>query len=642
MGHIMRYMAREEEKRDKKYSDRTLFKKILGIFSYYKKEAFSVLAVVVLFSLFTTTIPILMQQIIDYFIKPYTDASSLELILSSFRKTYVSNYSASNIGILTKSISFMIPTSKNEITNSILIMGAMYLLFIVVNFILILVRTIFFAKLGQKMIYRIRGDLFSKLQYLSFDYFTDTESGRTISKLTNDVDSLGELLTTGIIDIFADFISLVWILVLMFILDINMTLLTITVIPLLLIIAFFFQKRVRSAYRRTRVAIAQVTSNLQETISGVKVTKALSREEKNIQNFKDLNKENYSANVQAAGISSLFMPIIQLIAALGSTIVIIFGGYSVISLGTLTYGKLYAFLEYSNRFFMPVISLFTFYTVIQSGFASAERIFEILDEDPSVKNSAKPFFPKKIKGLIELKSVHFRYQPKVPILKNINLTIEPGKSIALVGQTGAGKTTITKLLSRYYDVTEGELSIDGINIKEIDLETLRRNIAVVPQDVYLFSGSIKENLKFGRKDATDDEIYDVCLMLGLHDYILKLPEGYDTDVKEGGSRLSLGQRQLISLARAVIANPSILILDECSSSVDPITESLIQKGINLMLRERTSIIIAHRLSTIKTASQIVVIDDGKIVEIGSHKELLKKKGKYRDLYQTQLTSNLVK
>ncbi|MHA1516735.1 MAG: ABC transporter ATP-binding protein, partial [Candidatus Heimdallarchaeaceae archaeon] len=244
--------------------------------------------------------------------------------------------------------------------------------------------------------------------------------------------------------------------------------------------------------------------------------------------------------------------------------------------------------------------------------------------------------------LIELESVHFRYQPKVPVLKNINLTIEPGKSIALVGQTGAGKTTITKLLSRYYDVTEGELSIDGINIKEIDLETLRRNIAVVPQDVYLFSGSVKDNLKFGKKDATDDEIYDVCLMLGLHDYILKLPEGYDTDVKEGGSRLSLGQRQLISLARAVIANPSILILDECSSSVDPITESLIQKGINLMLRERTSIIIAHRLSTIKTASQIVVIDDGEIVEIGSHKELLKKKGKYRDLYQTQLTSNLVK
>ena len=638
----MRYMAREEEKRDKKYSDWALFKKILGIFSYYKTEAISVLTVVVLFSLFTTTLPILMQQIIDYFIKPYTDASSLEFVLSGFRNTFVSNYNASNIGILTKSISFMIPTSKNEITNSLLIVGAMYLLFIFVNFILILVRTIFFAKLGQKMIYRIRSDLFTKLQYLSFDYFTDTESGRTISKLTNDVDALGELLTTGIIDIFADFISLVWILVLMFILDINMTLLAITVIPLLIMIAFFFQKRVRSAYRRTRVAIAQVTSNLQETISGVKVTKALSREERNIQNFKNLNKENYSANVQAAGVSSLFMPIIQLIAALGSTIVIIFGGYSVISLGTLTYGKLYAFLEYSNRFFMPVISLFTFYTIIQSGFASAERIFEILDEDPSVKNSAKPFFPKKIKGLIELESVHFRYQPKVPVLKNINLTIEPGKSIALVGQTGAGKTTITKLLSRYYDVTEGELSIDGINIKEIDLETLRRNIAVVPQDVYLFSGSVKDNLKFGKKDATDDEIYEVCLMLGLHDYILKLPEGYDTDVKEGGSRLSLGQRQLISLARAVIANPSILILDECSSSVDPITESLIQKGINLMLRERTSIIIAHRLSTIKTASQIVVIDDGEIVEIGSHKELLKKKGKYRDLYQTQLTSNLIK
>ncbi len=641
MGHIMRYMAREEEQREKKYSDWILFKKILSIFGYYKKEAFSVLAIVILFSLFTTTIPILMQQIIDFFIKPYSSDNPIDYIITGFRRTFVSNYSSSNIGILSKSFTVLIPPSASEISNSLIIMGAMYLLFIIINFILILVRTIFFAKLGQRMIYRIRNDLFSKLQYLSFDYFTETESGRTISKLTNDVDSLGELLTTGIIDIFADFISLVWILALMFILDIKMTLLTFTVIPILILIAFFFQKRVRSAYRRTRVAIAQVTANLQETISGVKVTKALSREDKNIKNFKDLNKENYSANVQAAGVSSLFMPIIQLIAALGSTIVIIFGGYSVISLGTLTYGKLYAFLEYSNRFFMPVISLFTFYTVIQSGFASAERIFEILDEEPSVKNAKNPVFPEKIKGQIILDSVDFRYQPEVPILKDINLAISPGKSIALVGQTGAGKTTITKLLSRYYDVTGGQLRVDGIDIKEIDLETLRKNIAVVPQDVYLFSGSIMDNLKYGRKEASDDDVFDVCLILGLHDYILKLPEGYDTDVKEGGSRLSLGQRQLISLARAVIANPSILILDECSSSVDPITESLIQKGIHFILRDRTSIIIAHRLSTIKTASQIVVIDDGEIVEIGVHEELMQKKGKYYDLYQTQLTSNIV-
>ena len=642
MGHIMRYMAREEEQREKKYSDWTLFKKILGVFAYYKKEAFSVLSIVILFSLFTTTIPILMQQIIDFFIKPFSSASPIEYVITGFRSSFVSNYSSSNIGILNKGFTVIIPPSSSEISNSLLIVGGMYLLFIIINFILILVRTIFFAKLGQKMIYRIRNDLFAKLQYLSFDYFTETESGRTISKLTNDVDSLGELLTTGIIDIFADFISLAWILALMFILDVKMTLLTITVIPILLLIAFFFQKRVRTAYRRTRVAIAQITANLQETISGVKVTKALSREEKNIQNFKNLNKENYSANVQAAGVSSLFMPIIQLIAALGSTIVIIFGGYSVISLGTLTYGKLYAFLEYSNRFFMPVISLFTFYTVIQSGFASAERIFEILDEEPSVKNSETPIIPEKIKGLIELDSVDFRYQPEIPVLKDINLTIDSGRSIALVGQTGAGKTTITKLLSRYYDVTGGQLRVDGVDIKEIDLETLRKNIAVVPQDVYLFSGSIMDNLKYGRKDASDDEVFDVCLILGLHDYILQLSDGYETDVKEGGSRLSLGQRQLISLARAVIANPSILILDECSSSVDPITESLLQKGINFILRGRTSIIIAHRLSTIKTASQIVVIDNGEIVEIGDHEELMQRKGRYYDLYQTQLTRNMVK
>jgi len=637
MGHLMRQMAREEEQRENKYSDWVLFKRVLGVFSYYKIEAGSVLAIVVTFSIFTTTIPLLLANVIDLFITPFSQSSA-------YVTNYVNSFSTYNdisSDLILSKINILTPSATAHDLNSILIMGAMYLVFLVFNFIMILARTILFARLGQKMIYRIRNDLFSKLQYLSFDYFTETESGRTISKLTNDVDSLGELLTTGIIDIFADLVSLVWILALMFFLDVTMTLFTLTVIPVLLVIAFLFQKKVRSAYRRTRVAIAQVTANLQETISGVKVTKALSREDKNIQNFKVLNRENYSANVQAASVSSLFMPIIQIIAALGSTIVIMYGGYSVITTGTISIGELYAFLEYSNRFFMPVISLFTFYTTIQSGFASAERIFEILDEEPSVKNSESPIIPEKIEGYLKLVDVDFRYQQEVPILKNINLEIEPGKSIALVGQTGAGKTTITKLLSRYYDVTAGELFVDGTNIKEIELEALRKNIAVVPQDVYLFSGSIMDNLKFGKKDATDQEVYDLCLILGLHDFILKLPEGYETDVKEGGARLSLGQRQLISLARAVIANPSILILDECSSSVDPITEALIQKGINFILQDRTSIIIAHRLSTIKNVSQIVVLDQGEIIEIGSHEELLKKKGKYHDLYETQLTSNLV-
>ncbi|MHA1224189.1 MAG: ABC transporter ATP-binding protein [Candidatus Heimdallarchaeaceae archaeon] len=600
MGWAFHYMAKEEEKRERKYSDWVLFKRVFTIFRYYKSEAIAVLLIVITASLFSSLIPILMQRTIDYFIIP----------------------------------------GRRDLIVEITIMGGLYLLFILLSFVLTITRTIFFAKLGQKMIYRIRNDLFRKLQYLSFDYFTETESGRTISKVTNDVDALGELLTTGIIDIFADFIGLIWILVIMFLYDVKMTLLTFTVIPILLITAILFQKRVRKVYRRTRVAIAKVTSNLQETISGVRVTKALSREEQNINNFRELNEENFSANVEAASVSSLFMPIIQIIASLGSTIVLIYGGYSFIKWGAISFGELYAFMEYSNRFFMPVISLFTFYTIIQSGFAAAERIFGILDEKPSVVNSPKAIKLKEIKGQIEFISVGFSYQSNVEVLKNINLVIEPGTSVALVGHTGAGKTTITKLLSRYYDVTTGQLLIDGIDIKDIDLETLRRNIAVVPQDVFLFSGTIMDNLKYGKKDASDEEVYDVCLVLGLHDYILQLPNGYDTDVKEGGSRLSLGQRQLISLARAIVANPNILILDECSSSVDPITEALIQKGIQYTLKGRTSIIIAHRLSTIKHASKIVVLENGEIVEEGTHEELLMKKGKYYDLYETQITENV--
>ncbi|MHA1686759.1 MAG: ABC transporter ATP-binding protein [Candidatus Heimdallarchaeaceae archaeon] len=600
MGWAFHYMAKEEEKRERKYSDWVLFKRVFTIFRYYKSEAIAVLLIVITASLFSSLIPILMQRTIDYFIIP----------------------------------------GRRDLIVEITIMGGLYLLFILLSFVLTITRTIFFAKLGQKMIYRIRNDLFRKLQYLSFDYFTETESGRTISKVTNDVDALGELLTTGIIDIFADFIGLIWILVIMFLYDVKMTLLTFTVIPILLITAILFQRRVRKVYRRTRVAIAKVTSNLQETISGVRVTKALSREEQNINNFRELNEENFSANVEAASVSSLFMPIIQIIASLGSTIVLIYGGYSFIKWGAISFGELYAFMEYSNRFFMPVISLFTFYTIIQSGFAAAERIFGILDEKPSVVNSPKAIKLKEIKGQIEFISVGFSYQSNVEVLKNINLVIEPGTSVALVGHTGAGKTTITKLLSRYYDVTTGQLLIDGIDIKDIDLETLRRNIAVVPQDVFLFSGTIMDNLKYGKKDASDEEVYDVCLVLGLHDYILQLPNGYDTDVKEGGSRLSLGQRQLISLARAIVANPNILILDECSSSVDPITEALIQKGIQYTLKGRTSIIIAHRLSTIKHASKIVVLENGEIVEEGTHEELLMKKGKYYDLYETQITENV--
>ncbi|MBY9001480.1 MAG: hypothetical protein KGD64_11225 [Candidatus Heimdallarchaeota archaeon] len=285
MGWAVHYMAREEEKREKRYSDLTLFKRLFRIFAYYKTETISVLLIVLTVSLFSTSIPILMQQTIDMFIKP----------------------------------------GRVEFKTEIIIVGLCYLVFIILNFFLILARTIFFARLGQKLIYRIRNDLFAKLQYLSFDYFTETESGRTISKVTNDVDALGELLTTGIIDIFADFVSLIWILVIMFVYDVEMTLLTFTVVPILLITAFIFQKRIRSVYRKTRVAIAKVTANLQETITGVRITKVLSREEKNIMNFRDLNKENYDANVEAAGISSLFMPLIQIIAALGSTIVIIFG-----------------------------------------------------------------------------------------------------------------------------------------------------------------------------------------------------------------------------------------------------------------------------------------------------------------------------
>ncbi|MHA1777968.1 MAG: ABC transporter ATP-binding protein, partial [Candidatus Heimdallarchaeaceae archaeon] len=344
MGWAIYHMAKEREKHERKYNDIVLFKRIIGFFKHYVADTISVILLVITASIFATLIPIIMQKGIDYFIIP------------------------------------------GEIENNvkILIVAGIYLIFIIINFALVLTRSILFAKLGQRIIYKIRNDVFTKLQYVSFDYFTREESGKTISKVTNDVDSLGELLTSGIIDIFADFFTLGWIVGIMFSYNVPMTLLVFTVIPILLLSAYLFQRRVREAYRKTRVTIAKITANLQESIEGVKVTKALSREDRNIKNFVSINQENLQANVQAAGISSLFMPVVRMIAALGSAIILIYGSYASIYLGTVTYGELYLFLQYSSMFFAPIISLFLFYTTIQSGFAAAERIFGVLDEQPSI------------------------------------------------------------------------------------------------------------------------------------------------------------------------------------------------------------------------------------------------------------------
>ena len=461
MGWAIYHMAEEREKHERKYNDIVLFKRIIGFFKHYVADTISVILLVITASIFATLIPIIMQKGIDYFIIP------------------------------------------GEIENNvkILIVAGIYLIFIIINFALVLTRSILFAKLGQRIIYKIRNDVFTKLQYVSFDYFTREESGKTISKVTNDVDSLGELLTSGIIDIFADFFTLGWIVGIMFSYNVPMTLLVFTVIPILLLSAYLFQRRVREAYRKTRVTIAKITANLQESIEGVKVTKALSREDRNIKNFVSINQENLQANVQAAGISSLFMPVVRMIAALGSAIILIYGSYASIYLGTVTYGELYLFLQYSSMFFAPIISLFLFYTTIQSGFAAAERIFGVLDEQPSILNAPDAIIPEKIEGHIKFENVSFHYREGVPVLKNINIEIMPGESVALVGHTGAGKSTITKLLSRYYDVSSGRLLIDGIDIRKIDLATLRKNIALVPQDVFLFSGPRRLSYRHRRASA---------------------------------------------------------------------------------------------------------------------------------------------
>ncbi|MFH0748485.1 MAG: ABC transporter ATP-binding protein [Candidatus Bathyarchaeota archaeon] len=488
--------------------------------------------------------------------------------------------------------------------------------------------------LGHMMENDIRVDMFSHLQILSLSYYANLEVGGIVSRVTNDVDKITELISSGIVTAIVDVITLFGIIAIMLWMSVSLSLTTFVVIPLIGAFMFFWGRKVRIVYRETRKTIASVSAQIEESVSGIKEIQSFSKENATFNNFERVNAINMDANVEAGRVMSAFQPAVEIFGAIGNTLVLWFGGFAVIS-GTITIGTLFGFMSYITRFFMPIRELSMFWNNVQSAMAAAERIFGLLNEKIEVREKPNAVKLPRLTGEILYDNVTFGYDPKNPVLDGINLRITPNSTVAIVGPTGAGKTTLINLVYRFYDPQKGKVTIDGYDLREVELKSLRNQLAIVLQDPFLFSGTIKDNMKYGKLDASDEEVEAISKAVGAHDFITKLREGYATDVGERGSRLSVGQRQLISLARALLANPRILIMDEATSSIDPYTELIIKHSLEKVLKNRTSIVIAHRLSTIRTADVIIVLADGKITEQGTHDELLQKGGLYQKLYQTQ-------
>jgi ATP-binding cassette subfamily B multidrug efflux pump len=497
-------------------------------------------------------------------------------------------------------------------------------------------RTYLISWLGNSTIFRIREDLVSKLQVLSIRYFVEGETGRIMSRVTNDTETLSRFLGFEIIVVISEGVTIFGSLFLMFSLDVYLTLVTLVILPVMLIVPLFMRTRMRRIFRRTRTSIAGVTSVLQESVSGMRVVQAFSRERQDADVFDTVNLQNLRANLRAAMFMGTFRIGINLVRLTG-TVVLLWIGATQIVAGSLTVGILIAFQLYLMRFFRPIMHIANFYNQFQQAMAGAERVFELLDTEIEVAEPPEDrrINLSKIIGEIKYDRVTFEYEPGGPVLKDVNLTISPNEKVALVGSTGAGKTTMINLLCRFYDPQQGAILLDGHDLRTLSFKSLRGQMGIVPQDSFLFQDTVKANIRYGAPEATDEAIFRAAKVVGAHDFILRLPKGYNTVIREGATNISIGQRQLIAFSRALLKNPQILILDEATSSVDPYTELVIQEGLEQLLENRTSIIIAHRLSTVRNADRIVVIDHGEIVEIGNHQQLMEKGGRYSHLYAMQ-------
>jgi len=523
---------------------------------------------------------------------------------------------------------------KPDLTEALLFFTGLYLLILILEVILSYLQTVILNSMGQYIMRDMRKQIFTQFQKIPLQFYDQNPVGRLITRLTTDVDSLNELMTSGFVSLVSDVLTLVGILVFLFLINWRLAIAILVILPMMIVVTAWFRKNASVGFRKVRVKIARLNSFLQEHITGMSIVQLFNREAREFEQFKVINAEHRQVNVDTIFYYAVFYPAISWVSALGTGIIIWYGGLQILS-GVLSLGALIFFIQSTQRFYEPIMDLSEKYNILQAAMASSERIFSLIDTPITVTSPEKPHNLDKVRGAIEFRNVWFAYKGEDWILKDLSFRIEPGESIAIVGHTGAGKTTISNLLMRFYDIQKGQILLDGVDIRELELGKLRQAFGIVLQDVFLFSGNITNNITLGNTSISEATMLNATKEVHADKFISLLKDRYKTELTERGATLSVGQRQLLSFARALAFDPRILILDEATSSVDTETEILIRDAVKKLLLGRTSVIIAHRLSTIQSADKIIVMHKGQLREIGNHQELLAKRGIYYKLYQLQ-------
>jgi ATP-binding cassette subfamily B multidrug efflux pump len=599
----------EEETLGKAYDSR-LMRRLLGYLRPYRLVVAVALAAILFYGILQAIPPYLLKLEVDLYLDPHSHGHMPAFL-----------------------IHFL---SKDPRTGILQIAFDLFLPCVVLAFLLEFGQSYMMQLVGQRVMYDLRNQVFTHLQRLEMSFFDRNPVGRLVTRVTTDVDVLNDLFASGVVAIFGDFFTLLSIVVVMLRMNWQLALLTFSVLPLIIATTMAFRRAVRESYRRIRLAIARINAYLQEHLTGMATLQLFGREQKSYEEFENINRVHMGAYKDSILAYGLFYPTVEFLGLLAVAIIILRGG--VMSLhGEVSLGTAIAFIQYSQRFFRPIQDLSDKYNILQSGMASSERIFRLLDTPVSIQDPAVPAPAPHDDAMarVDFRQISFGYQPDHPVTENVSFSIEPGETVAIVGHTGAGKTTLTSLLLRFYEVQQGQILLNGIDIRRLRLEDLRRNFGMVLQDPFLFSGTIESNIRLGSAWITDEDVREAARRVNLLGFVEQLPLGFKEPVKERGVTLSTGQKQLVSFARALAHQPKILILDEATSSIDPETEHLIREGLRSLLENRTALVIAHRLSTIQNASKIIVMHKGRVREMGTHRQLLERRGIYFKLYQLQ-------